>query len=108
MIFRRGELIAQRENSLGVPGYRGVPEAVREQDRRFLDDLCQKQNQDLSGFAKAQRDSNPVPRAKLIVNSSKVKRAQLVVNNAMVKRAELVQPRRSDFRPPDLQGSHSL
>jgi hypothetical protein len=94
MIFRRGELIAQRENSLGVLGYRGVPEAVREQDRRFLDDLCQKQNQDLSGFAKAQHDSNPVPRAKLIVNSSKVKRAQLVVNNAIVKRAELVQPRR--------------
>jgi hypothetical protein len=94
MILRKREMIAQRGHSLGALSYRSIPEAVREEDRRFLDDLFQKQNQDLPGIAKAQNDSKRVPRAKLIVNSSEVKRAQLVVNNAIVKRAELVQPRR--------------
>jgi hypothetical protein len=93
-ILRKGEIIAQRANSLGALSYRSIPEAVREEDRRFLDDLFQMQNRDVSGIAKAQNDSTQVPRAKLIVNSSEVKRAQLVVNNATVKRAELVQPRR--------------
>jgi hypothetical protein len=70
-----------------------IPKAVREEDHRFLDDLFQKQNQDLSGITNAQSDAKRVPRAKLIVNSSEVKRAQLVVKNATVKRAELIQPR---------------
>jgi hypothetical protein len=94
MILQKGEMIAQRANSLGALSYRSIPEAVREEDRGFLDDLFQKQNQDLPGIATAQNDSKRVPRAKLVVNSSAVKRAQLVVNNAIVKRAELVQPRR--------------
>jgi hypothetical protein len=69
-----------------------------------LDDLVQQQDQDNErqtnpvakpgqNVAKAERDSNPVPRAELIVNTSEVKRAQLVVNRRMVERAELVRPR---------------
>jgi hypothetical protein len=77
------------------------------EDRKFLDDLVQKQNQvdspdtDLLAAAaenvpKARMNGSgdgPAPRAELIVNGKTVKRADLVNRRATVKRAELVRRR---------------
>jgi hypothetical protein len=71
---------------------------IREGDRKFLDDLVQKQNQDDHQDGKSPTVQNigkagtidsglkPVPRAELIVNSEIVRRAELVVHSATVKR----------------------
>ena len=104
MIVHRGTVTGQRGNSVGNSNNGAVPEAVSKEDRKFLDDLFQQQNQDNQGqtnpvvtpgqtLAKAESDLNPVPRAELIVNTSEVKRAQLVVNGRIVERAELVRPK---------------
>ena len=103
MIFHRGTMTGQR-GSVGNSNNGAVPEVVSKEDRKFLDDLFQQQNEDNQGqtnpvvtpgqtLAKAESDLNPVPRAELIVNTSEVKRAQLVVNGRIVERAEIVRPK---------------
>jgi len=73
---------------------------TREEDRKFLDDLVQKQNQHdhqdgNSLSAPVQNignagtiDSSPksVPRAELIINSEIVRRGELVVHSGTIKR----------------------
>jgi hypothetical protein len=67
--------------------------AIREVDRKFLDDLAQKQDGDThftlvqkSGPAGAIEISSPsVPRAELVVNGAVVRRGELVVHNGTVK-----------------------
>ena len=73
---------------------------IREEDRKFLDDLVQKQNQHdhqdgNSLSAPVQNignagtiDSSPksVPRAELIINSEIVRRGELVVHSGTIKR----------------------
>jgi hypothetical protein len=67
--------------------------AIREVDRKFLDDLAQKQDGDThftlvqnSGPADAIEISRPsVPRAELVVNGAVVRRGELVVHNGTVK-----------------------
>ena len=79
---------------------------MREEDRKFLDDFVQKQNQDdvLSRnpvsaadqkIAKAgliSSGNEPAPKAELVINSETVKRAELVVRRETNKRVELVRP----------------
>jgi hypothetical protein len=71
------------------------PEAqdVREEDRKFLDGLAEKQNQDESSPVENLADAetidsnrNSVPRAELVVNSEVVRRAELVGHDGRVKR----------------------
>jgi len=101
---RKREEITQRGSSVGTLNYRNVPQAIGKEDRKFLDDFFQKQGEDNrrptnpegkpgQNFAKAEDDSNPAPRAELIVNTSEVRRAQLVVNSRIVERAEPIRPR---------------
>ena len=73
---------------------------IREEDRKFLDDLVQKQNQQdrqdgnslsapVQNFGNAGTiDSSPksVPRAELVINSDIVRRGELVVHSGTVKR----------------------
>jgi hypothetical protein len=67
--------------------------AIREVDRKFLDDLAQKQDGDThftlvqnSGPAGAIEISRPsVPRAELVVNCAVVRRGELVVHNGTAK-----------------------
>ena len=103
MIVHRGTVTGQRGDSVGKSNNGAVSEALIKEDRKFLDDLFQEQNQEKQGqtspvvtpgqsLAKGQSDSIPVPRAELIVNTAEVKRAQLVVNGRIVERAELVRP----------------
>jgi hypothetical protein len=80
-------MIPQKGNSLGTLNNRAVPDTVVKEDRIFLNDLIQQQNQD-----KAESDSKPAPRAELVVNTSEVRRAQLVVNGRVVERGEIVRP----------------
>jgi hypothetical protein len=68
--------------------------AIREVDRKFLDDLAQKQDEGThpilvqdSGPAGAIEISQPsVPRAELVVNFDVVRRGELVVHTGTVKR----------------------
>jgi hypothetical protein len=65
--------------------------AIREVDRKFLDDLAQKQDEGTlvqnSGPAGATDISRPsVPRAELVVNYAVVRRGELVVHTGTVKR----------------------
>ena len=68
--------------------------AIREVDRKFLDDLAQKQDGDThstlvqnSGPAGAIEISRPsVPRAELVVNCAVVRRGELVVHTGTAKR----------------------
>ena len=68
--------------------------AIREVDRKFLDDLAQKQDGGThftlvqnSGPAGAIEVSRPsVPRAELVVNCTVVRRGELVVHTGTVKR----------------------
>jgi hypothetical protein len=80
-------MMPQKGNSLGTFNNRAVPDTVVKEDRKFLNDLIQQQNQD-----KAESDSKPAPRAELVVNTSEVRRAQLVVNGRVVERGEIVRP----------------
>lgn len=82
---------------------------IRGEDRVFLDDLVQKQNQNQNQAGVRETDpiaihnvgeaamigsgNDPVPRAELVVNSQIVKRAELVVHSETVKRAGLGQGR---------------
>ena len=78
---------------------------IRGEDRVFLDDLVQKQNQEgvretdpiviqnVGEAAMIGSGNDPVPRAELVVNSQIVKRAELVVHSETVKRAGLGQGR---------------
>jgi hypothetical protein len=82
MIIPGGTMIAQKGNSIGALSNRTVPDTVVKEDRKFLNDLIQQQDQD-----------KPAPRAELVVNTSEVRRAQLVVNGRVVERGEVVRPR---------------
>jgi hypothetical protein len=74
----------------------GQKRAIREVDRKFLDDLAQKQDGGThstlvlvqnSGPASAIEISRPsVPRAELVVNCAVVRRGELVVHPGTVKR----------------------
>jgi phosphoribosylformylglycinamidine (FGAM) synthase-like amidotransferase family enzyme len=82
MIIPGGTMIAQKGNSVGAFNNRNVPDTVVKEDRKFLNDLIQQQDQ-----------NKPAPRAELVVNTSEVRRAQLVVNGRVVERGETVRPR---------------
>lgn len=77
---------------------------IRGEDRVFLDDLVQKQNQedvlDVNRIAAIQNigkaamigfGNDPAPKAELVVNSQIVKRAELVVHSGTVKRTGPIQ-----------------
>ena len=90
---------SRRENSVGTVYYCRVPQAVSEEDQKFLNDLFEQQSHDdqrkanlgLGQYvAPAESDLKTVRRAELIVNTSEVRRAQLVVNSRVLERAELV------------------
>ena len=78
---------------------------IRGEDRLFLDDLVQKQNQEdvreidpiaiqnVGEAAMIGSGNDPVPRAELVVNSQIVKRAELVVHSGTVRRGGLGQGR---------------
>jgi hypothetical protein len=89
LIIPGGAMIGQNRHPIGAINNRAVPDAVANEDHKFLNDLIQQENQ-----AKAEIDSKPAPRAELVVNTSEVRRAQLVVNNRVVERAAMVQPGR--------------
>ena len=83
------DMITQRGNSSRALH---LAQNIREEDRNFLDDLVQKQNQD------DHHDGNPlsapnqnIGKAGTIVSSPKpVPRAELVINTEIVRRGELV------------------
>ena len=89
---------SRRENSVGTVYYCRVPQAVSEEDQKFLNDLFQQSHDDQrkanvglgQSVAPAESDLKTVRRAELIVNTSEVRRAQLVVNSRVLERAELV------------------
>jgi hypothetical protein len=92
-------VISRRENSVGTVYYCRVPQAVGEEDQKFLNDLLEQQSQTDQrkahlgldqNMASAESDLKTVRRAELIVNTSEVRRAQLVVNNRVLERGELV------------------
>jgi hypothetical protein len=101
--------LLQRENvSSLLHHHPGLPaQDIRAGDRKFLDDLVQKQNQggvldgnslsgDVQNIGKAGTTGSgdvPVPKAELVVNGEIVRRGELVVHGGTIKRAELVQPR---------------
>ena len=89
-VAQRRDLIARGGISSRVP----LAQDIREGDRKFLDDLVQKQHQD-GNSPPGQNigetgtiDSSPksVPRAELVVNSEIVRRGELVVHSGTVKR----------------------
>jgi hypothetical protein len=77
---------------------------IREEDRKFLDEVVQKQNKDdhqdrdpLSAPVQSVRKARTidsgrksVPRAELVVNGEIVRRAELVVHSGTVKRTQAV------------------
>ena len=82
-----------------------LPQDIREEDRKFLDDLMQKDGNLLSAPVQTispggTDDLNPksVPRAELVVNSEIVRRGELIVRSGKVP----CWPRRA--REPDRQG----
>src|SRR5271165_2352098 len=88
----RRDMITQRGNS-------SLAQNIREEDRNFLDDLVQKQNQDdhHDGNPLSAPDQNigkagtivaspkPVPRAELVINTEIVRRGELVVHSGTAK-----------------------
>jgi hypothetical protein len=93
-VAQRRDLIARGGISSRVP----LAQDIREGDRKFLDDVVQKQHQDdhQDGNSPPGQnigetgtiDSSPksVPRAELVVNSEIVRRGELVVHSGTVKR----------------------
>ena len=85
----RRDMIAQRGNSSRALH---LAQDIREEDRNFLDDLVQKQNQDdhHDGNPLSATDQN-IGKAGTIVSSPKpVPRAELVINTEIVRRGEMV------------------
>src|SRR5271165_6013454 len=85
----RRDMITQRGNSSRSLH---LAQNIREEDRNFLDDLVQKQNQDdhHDGNPLSAPDQN-IGKAGTIVSSPKpVPRAELVINTEIVRRGELV------------------
>ncbi len=92
----RRDMITQRGNSSRALH---LAQNIREEDRNFLDDLVQKQNQDdhHDGNPLSAPDQNigkagtivsspkPVPRAELVINTEIVRRGELVVHNGTTK-----------------------
>jgi hypothetical protein len=93
-VAQRRDLISQGWISSRSP----LAQDIREGDRKFLDDLVQKQNQDdhqngnsapVQDIGKPGTiDSTPksVPRAELVINSEIVRRGELVVHSGTAKR----------------------
>ena len=93
-VAQRRDLIALSSISNAGP----LAQDIREGDRKFLDDVVQKQHQDDHQDANSPPgqnigetgtiDSSPksVPRAELVVNSEIVRRGELVVHSGTVKR----------------------
>jgi hypothetical protein len=93
-VAQRRDLIAQG----GIFSRGPLAQDIREGDRKFLDDLVQKQDQDdyqdrnsppLQNIGQAGTiDLSPksVPRAELVINSEIVRRGELVVRSGTVKR----------------------
>lgn len=89
--------------------YNSVPltRDIREEDRKFLEVLIQKQNQDdllasnslssaiqnIGQAAMTGSSNEPAPKAELNNSSEIVRRAELVLHNKRIKRAELVRRR---------------
>jgi hypothetical protein len=128
-IIQNRETIAHQGNSSGAPGFPifsdkrtvNVPdptpdpgpvayltfESISKEDRNFLDEILQKQNQDAQQQGKpapAQvqhigksgingAGNKPVLKAELAVNTAEVKRSEPVTHKETVKRAELVRSR---------------
>lgn len=69
---------------------------IREEDRKFLDELVRKQNQDgnllstpvanTGKFETIESSGKSVPRAELVINREIVRRGELVVHSGTVKR----------------------
>jgi hypothetical protein len=101
--------VVERGNFSPVLHHHAGPLArdIRDEDRKFLDDLVQKQDQhavlggnplsapvkNIANTGMIGSGNELVPKAELVINSEIVKRAELVVHSGTIKRAELVQPR---------------
>jgi len=122
VLVAQRRMIAQRGASSGVvhyyPGSRSKPvqetkddqstipsavsdavalaQDIREEDRKFLDDLVRKQNQDgylvsapvenIGKVETIESSRKSVPRAELVIHSEIVRRGELVVHSGPVKR----------------------
>ena len=69
-----------------------LAQGIRGEDRNFLDDLVQKQNQDdhHDGNPLSASDQNIDKAATIVASPKPVPRAELVINTEIVKRGELV------------------
>ena len=83
-------LVAHRREIVSIPISNAGPLAQdsREEDRKFLDDLVRKQNQDGNLLS---APVQTIGEAGTVDSSPKeVRRAELVINNEIVRRGELV------------------
>ena len=78
----RRDMITQRGNSSRALH---LAQNIREEDRNFLDDLVQKQNQDDHRAGIIVSSPKPVPRAELVINTEIVRRGELVVHSGTPK-----------------------
>ncbi len=85
----RRDRITQREGSSAALS---LTQDVREEDRNFLDDLVQKQNQDdhHDGSSLLAPDQNIGKAGTIVAIPKPVQRAELVINTEIVRRGELV------------------
>ena len=78
----RRDMITQRGNSSRALH---LAQDIPEEDRNFLDDLIQKQNQDDHRAGTIVSSPKPVPRAELVINTKIVRRGELVVHSGTAK-----------------------
>lgn len=78
----RRDMIAQRGDS---PRALHLAQDIREEDRNFLDDLAQKQNQGDHRARIIVSSPKPIPRAELVINTEIVRRGELVVHHGTAK-----------------------
>ncbi|HEY1477984.1 MAG TPA: hypothetical protein VGF37_09900 [Chthoniobacterales bacterium] len=96
LVAPRQDVITQRGNSSRALH---LAQNIREEDRNFLDDLVQKQNQDdhydgnplsapdqhIGNAGTIVSSPKPVPRAELVINTEIVRRGELVVHSGTAK-----------------------
>jgi hypothetical protein len=96
LVAPRRDMITQRGNSSRALH---LAQNIREEDRNFLDDLVQKQNQDdhydgnplsapdehIGNAGTIVSSPKPVPRAELVINTEIVRRGELVVHSGTAK-----------------------
>ena len=86
----RRDMITERGNSSRALH---LAQDIPEEDRNFLDDLVQKQNQDDHRAGTIVSSPKPVPRAELVINTEIVRRGELVVHSGTAK------PKRQTITP---------